>query len=135
MIQLTPNFKAHEFVVSSEHPALAAQIMLSDEDIQKYHWLCLFGLEPIRRHFLSSVKILSGKRSPRLNRAVGGSTHSQHLFAEAADFCVIGIDSLAVYMFAHKQLLWPGQLGVYVNKKMLHIALPKRGIAPNHWMK
>lgn len=41
--------------------------------------------EPIREHRGSPIKINSGYRSAKLNKAIGGSTTSQHMKAQALD--------------------------------------------------
>lgn len=42
-------------------------------------------LDPVRELWGAPLTVNSGYRSPRLNRAVGGSSASQHLAGEAAD--------------------------------------------------
>jgi len=42
-------------------------------------------LDPIREHFEKPVTINSGFRGAKLNRAVGGSSRSQHCKGQAAD--------------------------------------------------
>jgi zinc D-Ala-D-Ala carboxypeptidase len=58
--------------------------------------LCVKVLEPVRVHFGAPVKVTSGFRCARLNKAVGGSGTSQHCFGEAADFSVDGVSDLEV---------------------------------------
>jgi zinc D-Ala-D-Ala carboxypeptidase len=41
--------------------------------------------EPMREHFDKPIRISSGYRSRVLNRAIGGSTTSQHCTGEALD--------------------------------------------------
>jgi zinc D-Ala-D-Ala carboxypeptidase len=48
--------------------------------------ITLAGLERVRAFLGHPMKIDSGYRSERLNRAVGGSPHSQHLRGLAVDF-------------------------------------------------
>ena len=43
------------------------------------------GLERIRALIQQPIRILSGYRCPALNKAVGGSAHSQHMKGQAAD--------------------------------------------------
>ena len=42
-------------------------------------------LDPLREAFSSRILINSGYRCPALNKAVGGTTKSQHISGEAAD--------------------------------------------------
>lgn len=48
-------------------------------------------LELIRAHFDAPVRVLSCYRSPKVNKAVGGSKTSAHRFAMAADCTVDGV--------------------------------------------
>lgn len=47
--------------------------------------LCKNILEPLRVHLGKPVRINSGFRSPKVNKAVGGAKNSQHMKGEAAD--------------------------------------------------
>lgn len=48
------------------------------------------GLEMLRGILLAPIIISSGYRSPALNKAIGGSSKSQHLAGEAVDFICPG---------------------------------------------
>ena len=47
-------------------------------------------LEPLREAMKEPIKISSGFRCDRLNRAVGGVSNSQHTKGQAADICING---------------------------------------------
>ena len=47
-------------------------------------------LQPLRDAMGEAIKIGSGYRCTRLNKAVGGVTNSQHVKGEAADLCIDG---------------------------------------------
>ena len=47
-------------------------------------------LDPVREHFGKPVIVTSGYRSTRLNKAIGGSSTSDHCSGCAADFTVVG---------------------------------------------
>lgn len=47
-------------------------------DILRLH--CWLALEPLRGHFGTAVKIVSGMRCPEYNKFVGGVKNSQHLY-------------------------------------------------------
>ncbi len=46
-------------------------------------------LDPLREAWGKPIIVSSGYRSPKLNRAVGGSTSSQHVKGQAADICTL----------------------------------------------
>lgn len=58
--------------------------------------VCLL-LEAVRARFGRPIIVHSGYRSPAVNAAVGGSTTSQHMKGEAADFHVDGVDLKTVW--------------------------------------
>jgi len=66
--------------------------------------LCLNVLEPIRAHFARPVAITSGYRSPAVNKAVGGSSTSQHCKGEAADFTVPGVSNIDLAQWIMRNL-------------------------------
>lgn len=53
-------------------------------------------LQPVRDNFNKPVVISSGYRSPAVNRAIGGSSKSQHMTGQAADFIIPWIDNYDV---------------------------------------
>ena len=67
-------------------------------------------LQPLREKF-GPIVVTSGYRSPAVNKAIGGSTTSDHCHGYAADFEVLGMDNreLALYIqdnnFKFKQLI------------------------------
>ncbi len=126
-MQLTKNFNLLEFAVSADHPELAARIKFSEAEEIKAYLLCATILQPIRDRY-GRVQILSGKRSPALNTAVGGAAHSDHLFefvSAAVDFtllqgklqdCVLWVENMMPYGY--------GQLILYPKKNFIHASLP-----------
>ena len=71
-----------------------------EELIPKLGRLCSDLLEPIRDHFGVPFSPNSGYRSPDLNKAIHGSSTSQHCKAEAVDIEVPGVNNydLAVWI-------------------------------------
>ena len=53
-------------------------------------YLCAYVLEPLRVAMGEPIKIGSGYRCEKLNKAVGGVYNSQHLKGQAADLCIDG---------------------------------------------
>lgn len=74
--------------------------------------LCAAVLDPLREALGRSVRVNSGFRSAAVNKAIGGSTTSQHMLGEAADIRVDGMtpQQLATFIAAEKlpfdQLIW-----------------------------
>lgn len=81
---LSPNFRLSEFTLSQ-----TASREGIDNNPPKSLMPRLInlaqGLERVRGLVGSPIVITSGYRSPELNRKVGGSKNSQHMFGEAAD--------------------------------------------------
>lgn len=88
-MRLTENFELHEFVVSEEATRRGIDNTPPPEVIEKlrYTAACLQG---IRTVLGKPIVILSGYRSPKLNRAVGGARTSQHQYGEAVDWICPG---------------------------------------------
>lgn len=58
---------------------------MNEWEIERAELVCENCFEPIREHLAQPIKINSGFRSGALNRAIGGSTTSQHSLGEAID--------------------------------------------------
>lgn len=70
-------------------------------------------LQKIRTHFGKSVTITSAYRTPGKNKAVGGTTYSQHLYGRAADIKVNGVSPKKVAAYAETLLKNKGGIGTY----------------------
>lgn len=67
--------------------------------------------EPLREHFGKPIRVNSFFRSKELNRAVGGSSTSQHVKGEAIDISGIGISNKDLFNYIKNnldfdQLIW-----------------------------
>lgn len=96
MTQLSKHFTLDELTRSTTALRRGIDNKASPEIVKALTALCVNVLEPVRAHFKAPVKITSGYRSPTLNRAVGGSSSSDHCFGRAADFTVVGFSNYAV---------------------------------------
>jgi uncharacterized protein YcbK (DUF882 family) len=78
--------------------------------------MLLEELIEIRGEFNSPLIITSGARCKVHNKAVGGSSNSQHLFGRAADFYMpdVNINILADFILRHYPDLYG--IGVYPNR-------------------
>lgn len=105
--KLAANFKVKEFACTD-----GSDPIFIDTELVKI-------LQKIRNHFGKAVTITSAYRTPGKNKAVGGTTYSQHLYGMAADIKVNGVTPKKVAAYAEKLLPGTGGIGVY--KSFCHI--------------
>lgn len=84
-MQLTLHFNSSDFEYSSTAIAQGIDNKIPSALIPNLITLCREVLEPLREHAQEPVFISSGYRCPQLNKAVGGSSTSQHMTGEACD--------------------------------------------------
>ena len=84
-MKLSNNFTLAELCNSATGKRLGIQNVPGKEEIKNLELLAKNILQPIRDHFDAPIHIISGYRSPLLNKKVGGAKNSQHLFGQAAD--------------------------------------------------
>lgn len=87
---LTKNFTLEELTASA---TATAQHISNTPDKQAVACLAILAckvLQPLRDWWGYPVKIGSGYRSAKLNKAVGGVSNSQHMKGQAADLCIDG---------------------------------------------
>jgi hypothetical protein len=87
--RLAPNFTLAELIHSDTAARNGWYNTPDPAAIANLRALATNVLQPIRDRF-GPVRITSGYRNDRLNRAVGGAPTSQHRTGEAADFSVAG---------------------------------------------
>ena len=116
-------FRLREFAVSASHPELVERV--PDRLVARVRNLVTGVLDPIRRWQSSTVSVLSGYRSPTLNRAVKGSPTSQHVYAEAADLQMLGVEECFRALLAGKVpgVTSLGQCIYYPSRNFIHTAL------------
>lgn len=134
--RVSEHFTLDEFAVSRSHPELVEPVPVQYE--ANVDRLVTGILEPIRRIIGMPMTILSGFRSPALNKAVGGSPTSQHLDAGAADWTIANtMEGLFLALYSRPNRLPSGQMIFYPNRQFIHSALPsKRYPTPTfcvHW--
>tara|TARA_R110000824_G_scaffold150209_6_gene320744 strand:+ start:3574 stop:3978 length:405 start_codon:yes stop_codon:yes gene_type:complete len=81
--QLSKNFKKSEFKCR-DGTAVPTDLMSDLEELVE-------NLQIIRDHIEKPMRIISGYRTPKYNRRIGGARKSQHMKAKAADIVVRGI--------------------------------------------
>lgn len=102
-MQLSKNFHLSEFTQSEIATRKGLDNTPTPAIIKNLEILVKNVFQPLREMLEKPVIISSGYRSPGVNSAVGGSSNSQHMFGEAADCTVPGIDNkdLALYIKNH----------------------------------
>jgi len=133
-IRLTKNFWLDEFLVSDKHPDLIRDAKLTNEEIDKLFYLSSFCLQPLRNKF-GPCKINSGYRTKQLNAAIGGSSRSQHMLAEASDVVFPKSNLLDVYAHLTGEVKWPGEVILYKSRNFLHVSLPRLNVNMDHFIK
>ena len=96
-MKLSNSFNLIEFTSSETASRRGIDNTPSIAVIENLRLLCENVLQPLRDKYGKSINITSGYRSPKLNRAIGGSFTSQHCFGQAADIQVDKKDYLRVW--------------------------------------
>lgn len=99
--KLSTNFRVREFACTD-----GSDPIFIDSDLVNV-------LQKVRTYFGKSVTITSAYRTPTKNKAVGGTTYSQHLYGMAADIKVMGVSPKKVAQYVEKLLPNSGGIGIY----------------------
>ena len=83
-MRLSKNFVLSEITRSDTANRLGIKNEPTKKDLENLQRIVANILQPMRNH-LGPIRISSGYRSKELNRAIGGSTKSQHSKGEALD--------------------------------------------------
>ncbi len=87
---VTMHFTIEEMYASDTAKRLGIDNKPTTQKMINLVYLCAFVLEPLRVAMNEPIKIGSGYRCEKLNKAVGGVYNSQHLKGQAADLCIDG---------------------------------------------
>jgi zinc D-Ala-D-Ala carboxypeptidase len=93
-MKLSKNFVLAEFTKSNTAKKKGIDNTPQGEHMTNLKYIVENVLQVVREHFGKPVKINSGYRSPALNKAVGGSSKSQHCNGQAVDFEIMGVPNL-----------------------------------------
>jgi uncharacterized protein YcbK (DUF882 family) len=119
---ITKYFRLSEFEVSASRPDLVEPV--PDEYMPNVIALAVKVLHEVRT-LQGPMEVLSGYRPKKLNTAVGGATHSQHLRGEAADIRFGNTDKVWEELKRQRWLLLDaGQIIYYPDADFIHFALP-----------
>lgn len=89
-MNLSSNFSLEELTTSQTAARKGLNNSPSPEVLKSLQELAIF-LEQLRTLLNKPIKINSGYRSPEVNKAIGGSSNSQHCKGQAADIIVPGM--------------------------------------------
>lgn len=87
---ITMHFTVEEMYASATATAKGIDNRPNTQQIINLVYLCAYVLEPLRVAMNEPIKIGSGFRCQKLNKAVGGVYNSQHMKGQAADLCIDG---------------------------------------------
>ena len=125
-MKLTENFTLEELIASPTATLKGINNSPDKSQIATLKRLCEEILQPIRNKFGRAIKITSGFRSERLNKAVRGASSSQHVNGEAAD--IVSEDNRALWNLICRMIkdgeIRVGQLIDEKNLRWIHISLP-----------
>jgi len=122
--KLSENFTLREFVISQVAIRLGIDNTPSEKIVQNLKDLCQNVLQPLRNEYGKPIYISSGYRCRVLNRAIGGSDDSDHIFGRAADIDV-GEDNILLFAMIYKhldfdQLIW--EFGDETEPAWIHVS-------------
>ena len=103
-MNLTRSFTLRELTKSPNALRLGISNEPGPNYINNLRLLATHVLQPIRDHFNLPVTVLSGYRGAELNRAVGGTSTSQHLWGQAADIEIQGVHNAEVWRWVVNNL-------------------------------
>ena len=87
---ITMHFTIEEMYASDTAKRLGIDNKPTTQKMINLVYLCAFVLEPLRVAMCEPIRVSSGYRCEKLNKAVGGVYNSQHLKGQAADLCIDG---------------------------------------------
>ena len=87
---VTMHFTIEEMYASQTAKRLGIDNKPNVQHMINLVYLCAYVLEPLRLAMNEPIKIGSGYRCRKLNKAVGGVDNSQHTKGQAADLCIDG---------------------------------------------
>lgn len=102
-MKLSKNFSLAEFTKSQTAIRMGIDNTPQGEHLEAARALFENVVQPVRDHFGPTI-INSGYRGPDLNRAVGGSSTSQHCKGEAVDIEVPGVPNAEVAQWIQDNL-------------------------------
>lgn len=131
-MQLSKNLSLAEVIRSETAKRRGLSNMPTEEHIENFKKLAENVFQPIRDHFGVPIHISSGYRSAALNKAIKGSSTSQHCSGEAIDIDMDGttITNAAIFNYIKDnlefdQLIW--EFGTDANPDWVHVSYESTG--------
>lgn len=127
------HFTIHELSYSQTAVKLGIKNETTPEIEQNLVALVAVVLDPLREKWGKPIKVNSGYRCPKLNRAVGGVATSQHLKGEAADICAANpketakLGRLLVQMGCFDQVIFENSNRECTMAEWLHVSWKRVG--------
>ena len=103
----------------------------SEEVINNLKLVATKVFEPLREGLGQPIRISSGYRSPKINKAIGGAKNSQHITGEALDLQGMGtLKNSQIFNYIKKnltydQLIW--EYGTDKEPAWVHVSYKKSG--------
>jgi len=100
-MNLSKNFTLTELIKSqaATRKNIEEQFTPSQTVVENLVKLCENILQPLRDHISKPIRVTSGYRCKRLNKAIGGSVTSQHCEGKAVDIEVDGFTNEELFNF------------------------------------
>ena len=95
-MKLSEHFTLEELCKSQTAIRMGIDNSPSTSQVDSLRYLAQRILEPVRSEYGVPYTPSSGYRSPALNRAIGGSSTSQHCLGQAADIEIPNLSNLAL---------------------------------------
>lgn len=130
MENFTKNFTYEELIASSTAKRLKLDNTPTQQQKANLKKLAIEILQPIRDAWGSSIVVTSGFRATKVNKAVGGSSTSQHCSGSAADLKVGGVAQNKklfelITRLIKENKIKVGQLINEYNYSWIHVSLPR----------
>ena len=129
-MQLSKHLSLAEVTRSESAKRNGVSNMPTPEHLENFKLLAEKVFEPIREHFGVPIHISSGYRSKELNKAIGGSSSSQHLLGQAIDIDMdgssSGVTNKQVFDFIIKNLDFDQAINEF-NYSWVHVSYNSKG--------
>jgi len=120
-MELSKNFSLLELSSSETAVRKGIDNTPSTEVISNLQELCQNVLQPIREWYGKPINVTSGYRSPKLNKAIGGSSTSDHCLGCAVDFTLPKEDYEKVFKWIRENLEYDQLINEF-NFQWIHVS-------------